>query len=164
MFQCAPCVASHKLLRQLFILRSNGVQQWRQLRLQFRPEAVEPEEIQQHMEIRHRLFRNVSFSQPVIIIKQSSQAHHQVIRSVALHVAVQHAESLQMFVNQAILDRERLFVGGECVDRRDGRRGRQVHQQVLDRQRPGHLLHLIAVLVLVLISQQGGEREGERER
>lgn len=55
--QCAPCVAFHELLSELFVLRANGVQQRRHLCLQFRPETVEAVEIEQQMEIRHCLVR-----------------------------------------------------------------------------------------------------------
>lgn len=55
MLQRAPCVAFHELLGQLLILSSNGVQQWCHLRLHLRPEAVETVEIEEQMEVRHRL-------------------------------------------------------------------------------------------------------------
>lgn len=55
MFQRAPYVAFHKLVGQLLVLRSDGLQQRRHLRIHFRPEAIQAVEKVEEVEVRHRL-------------------------------------------------------------------------------------------------------------
>lgn len=55
MFQRAPCVAFHKLVGQLLVLRSDGLQQRRHLRIHFRAEAIQAVEKVEEVEVGHRL-------------------------------------------------------------------------------------------------------------